>query len=152
MITRLLLAAAVASAVLLAKADDQNDTLKALSFDTPSARLLIDTRGGAIAEFRLKRSEVNPLNWAAPGEADFAPHAFGHFLCLDRWGPPSDAEGKRGMPYHGEASNVRWTVQQTPITTNGMLEAIMSAKLPRAGLSVRRTIRMSPQNAVFSVR
>ncbi len=146
------LAVALALIAFVARADDQLGASKILLFDTTAARLLVDTRGGAIAEFRLKRSEVNPLNWGAPSHSDFGPHAFGHFLCLDRWGPPSAAEGKRGMPYHGEASNVRWTIQQMPIETNGMLEASMSAKLPRAGISVRRIIRMSPQNPVFTVQ
>ncbi len=151
MITRLLLAAAIVSTTFCIRAEDQTNSVNTLLFDTSVARLLIDTRGGDIGEFRLKRSELNPLNWAAPTTAEFAPHAFGHFLCLDRWGPPSEAEGKRGMPYHGEASNVRWTVQQMPVKTNGMIEGIMNAKLPLAGLSVRRTIRMSPQNTVFTM-
>jgi hypothetical protein len=29
----------------------------------------------------------------------------GHFLALDGFGAPSDAEGKAGMPFHGEASH-----------------------------------------------
>jgi len=84
MITRLLIASAIVSAALFARAADQNDAPRTILFDTALARLLIDTRGGAIGEFRLKRSEINPLNWAALGTGDFAPHGFGHFLCLDR--------------------------------------------------------------------
>jgi hypothetical protein len=152
MTTRPFLIAAFFSLTLVIKAQESKDEPKTIVFDTFAARLVIDTRGGAIGEFRLKKSDVNPLNWGAPGLSEFAPHGFGHFLCLDRWGPPSKAEGEHGMPYHGEASNVRWTVQQAPINTNGMMEAIMSAKLPKAGFSVRRTIRMSPQNTVFTVR
>jgi hypothetical protein len=152
MITRPLLTAAFFSLILFTEAQEAKDEPKTVLFDTLAARLVIDTRGGAIGEFRLKRSEVNPLSWGTPGSNDFAPHGFGHFLCLDRWGPPSKAEGGRGMPYHGEASNVRWAVEQTPIDTNGMMEAIMSAKLPKAGFTMRRTIRMSPQNSVFTVR
>lgn len=152
MIKRLLLTAAFFCLTLFIQAQEAMEEPKTVVFDTFATRLVIDTRGGAIGEFRLKRTEINPLNWGAPGTPDFAPHGFGHFLCLDRWGPPSKSEGERGMPYHGEASNVRWTVQQAPVKTNSMLEAVMSAKLPKAGLSVRRTIRMSPENTVFTVR
>jgi len=109
-------------------------------------RLVVDVNGGAIGEFRRYGREVNPLAWATPDPGDTSVRGFGHFLCLDRWGPPSEAEGARGMPYHGEATHVRWTV-----TREAGPEAEMTARLPKAGLAIRRTVRLSEREPVFMV-
>ena len=128
------------------------DGRRSLVFDTAVGRLVVDLSGGAIGEFRSKQSEVNPLNWGRPKAGDTAIRGFGHFLCLDRWGPASDAEAARGMPYHGEAANVEWKVAREIAEGDGVLEAEMGAKLPKSGLSVRRVVRMSRANLVFRVR
>ena len=75
----------------------------------------------------------------------------GHFLCLDRWGPPSEAERRNGMPFHGEASRVMWRLAVPPRVIAEHLEAEMSAVLPLAGLQVVRRIRSSQNAAFFSV-
>ena len=54
-----------------------------------------------ISDFHLSDLAVNPLTWDSKGK-DPEPRPMGHFLCLDRWGAPSPAEEKNGMPYHGE--------------------------------------------------
>jgi hypothetical protein len=118
-----------------------------------AARVVLDLRGGSIGDFRLKGAELNPLNWAAPSVEDASVHGFGHFLCLDRWGPPSAAEGARGIPYHGEAAHVEWKVASDVAKQGGgVIEAQLAAALPKAGLSVRRIIRLSANQAVFTVR
>lgn len=97
------------------------------AFENPAAKLSVDPKGGVIREFRFKNG-VNPL------------HAFfGHFLCCDRWGPPTAAEAKNGMPDHGEAWRVTWTPEG-------------EAVLPLAGLAVRREIRLHATEAVALVR
>lgn len=133
--------------VFLNHAADQSGR-QTVVLESTNARVTIDLGGGAIGEFRLRDLPLNPLNWAAPGPEDQAVRGFGHFLCLDRWGPASDAEAARGMPYHGEASNVRWQTAGTPTRT----EAVMSARLPKARLSIRRTVRLSPAEPFFVVR
>jgi len=133
-------------------AEELVDGRRSLVFDTPVARLVVDLAGGAIGEFRSKNSEINPLSWAHPKAGDTSIHGFGHFLCLDRWGPASDAEAALGMPYHGEASNVEWSIAHDVKENGGVLEAEMRAKLPKAGLSARRAVRMSRLNLVFKVR
>jgi len=125
---------------------------KTVVLEGNAARLVIDLGGGALSDFRLAGSELNPLSWGTPKAGDGAAHAFGHFLCLDRWGPPSEAEGARGMPYHGEASNVEWALVQPPMEKNGARETRISARLPKAGLSVTRIVRLSQANAAFQVR
>lgn len=116
------------------------------------AQVTMDLAGGSIGEFRLKDRELNPLNWAAPREGEQGVRGFGHFLCLDRWGPPSDAEGRNGMPYHGEAPNVHWQSQREVRTEAGFVTASASARLPLAGLSVKRTLRLSTTQAYCVVR
>ncbi|MBN8245901.1 MAG: hypothetical protein J0L84_00495 [Verrucomicrobia bacterium] len=117
-----------------------------------SVRLVADLAGGSIGEFRFRDSELNPLRWNPPAAGDLGIRGFGHFLCLDRWGPPSDAEGARGMPYHGEAAHVRWQPVVPPHAEGASSVAEMSASLPIAGLSVRRQIRVSATSPVARVR
>ena len=116
------------------------------------ARLEIDLAGGALGAFERTGSGVNPLGWGVPKSGDVAPHGHGHFLCLDRWGPPSKAEGAQGMPYHGEASSVTWQLDQPPTESSGILSTVMSARLPIAGLAVRRTVQLASGAAFFVVR
>lgn len=116
-----------------------------------SARLLVEIGGGAISDFHLVEQKLNPLSWRESSSAP-GPHWAGHFLCLDRWGPPSEAEGHNGMPFHGEASRVEWQILQGPDSRNGRIVVDMAATLPLAGLKVTRQIRMSQKDAFFSVR
>jgi hypothetical protein len=55
------------------------------------------------------------------------------------------------MPYHGEAAHVVWSVIRGPTTGTGNLEAEASARLPKAGLSIRRILRLSQQAAACGV-
>lgn len=105
-----------------------------------AASLRIALQGGVLTDFHLAGDAVNPLR------------GMGHFLCLDRWGPPSEAEGRNGMPFHGEASKVEWRVTRQPEHRNGGIEAEMTAILPLAGLEVKRQIRMSETAALVVVR
>ena len=125
---------------------------KSLVIESQAARLVVDVSGGAIGDFHLKGSELNPLHWATPQPGETSILGFGHFLCLDRWGPPSEAEGAKGMPYHGEAAHVEWTIARDAMDQNGVIEAEMTALLPKAEFSVRRSFRMSSKAAVFMVR
>lgn len=120
---------------------------KSVVLESAAARIVLDLSGGAIREFKFKDQEINPLSWNTPGAGDSSIHGFGHFLCLDRWGPPSDAEGKLGMPYHGEASNVPWQIE-----IDQPRAAVIAARLPKAGLSVRRTVSIDSGEALVYVK
>jgi hypothetical protein len=115
-----------------------------------NAQLVIDLAGGSIENFHRKDNTLNPLVW---GDKDDKPNprAMGHFLCLDRWGPPSDAELKNGMPFHGEAANVVWQTLRAPAEQKGSIHAEMSAQLPMAGLSIKRSIDLSATQSCFTV-
>ncbi len=122
--------------------------LLALAQDRPQhvvsndkAEAIFDLGGGSFVSFKLKDNPINPLRWLGPGDEKQTNRPMAHFLCLDRWGQPSDAEIKNGMPFHGEATRVPWKVADN----------LMSASLPMAGLDVSRSIKLDPQAALVSV-
>lgn len=122
------------------------------------ARAVIDLAGGSIASFQKGETGLNPLQWdsllqsaANPDENSLKPRSMGHFLCLDRWGPATEAELAHGMGWHGEASRVHWEVPSQPLEKGGWIESELSAALPLAGLSVVRTIRLHNLDALFVV-
>lgn len=121
------------------------DGRPALALESPAARVILDLAGGGIVDFRLTSDGVNPLAWDSGAGPGARPR--GHFLCLDRWGQPSDAEGKNGMPFHGEATAVRWKAKP-----HGGASGEMQARLPMAGLTVRREASLSGDAAVVTVR
>ncbi len=122
-----------------------------LVLESKLVQLVVDLGGGSFTDFHLKSQGLSPLHW---GDTDnsTAPRPMGHFLCLDRWGQPSEAEEKNGMPFHGEAANVAWQVVQSPQEREGNVEAKIAADLPLAGLKVKRTIALSASGTFFVVR
>lgn len=116
-----------------------------LILDGKAAQLVVDLGGGSFVDFRLSSHSINPLQFDPRESVVLKP--LGHFLCLDRWGPPTEAEKLNGMFFHGEASRVQWKVLERPALKDGFLEAEMSALLPLAGLEVTRTIRLSNSSA-----
>ena len=125
---------------------------RSVVLENESARLVVDLAGGSLGEFRLQGSDLNPLQWGTPRPGETGIRGFGHFLCLDRWGPASAAEAAKGMPYHGEAAHVEWSVVRGAAPREGALEAQLAARLPLAGFSIRRTLRLSAQGAACAVR
>src|SRR6476646_8048256 len=105
--------------------------------ESPAATLLIDLGGGSIVDFHLPGGGLNPLRWLGPGDENAALRPMAHFLCLDRWGQPSEAELRNGMPFHGEAARIRWREVDAPERSDGRIVAAMGATLPMAGLEVR---------------
>ena len=122
-----------------------------------AAKLTVEANGGAFTEFRLSGSDVNPLavDWSEVATTLFGFELTypwrGHFLCLDRFGFPSERELENGMPFHGEASQVKWEVVSEPSAAEGAISARMRCALPMAGLEVHRTMRLSEETAVLSV-
>ena len=121
-----------------------------LVLESKSAKVVVDLGGGSISEFRLAGHTLNPLTWDSKGDPA-SPRPMGHFLCLDRWGQPSAAEQKNGMPFHGEASRVLWRAVSQPVPEAGAVTAEMIASLPMAGLDVTRRIRLSNEAPLLLV-
>ncbi len=127
-----------------------------LVMETRSSRLVIELAGGGITEFRPFKGGINPFTWdSAKGDDKQQETARqrGHFICLDRWGPASEAEASIGMPPHGEASRVNWELTDLPAGTGEQVQqATMQADLPLAGLRIQRTINMDQASSVFHVK
>lgn len=124
---------------------------RSMVFESRVAQLIVDIAGGSFTNFHLRGQGLSPINWGETEETT-APRPAGHFLCLDRWGAPSEAEEKNGMPFHGEAAHVVWQVLKAPEEKGGKVSAEMSAVLPLAGLNVKRRIELSNSGAFFTVK
>jgi hypothetical protein len=134
------------------------DERPTLNLNGKAAQLVVDLGGGSIADFHLGKDGLNPLQWDSwsfsetpEDEPPMEPRSMGHFLCLDRWGPATEAELALGMGWHGEASRTWWSIHQEPVSKSGHIEAKMAAILRLAGLKVERTIRLQNKQAIFTV-
>jgi len=134
----------VIAALLLAAAAFAQ-TRPIVTLEGAAARVVIDKRGGSIVTFEFKDQKLNPLKWNSdqPGTE---PRSMAHFLCLDRWGQPSDAELKAGMPFHGEATRVEWDATES--STDSVR---MGAHLPMANFDVVRRARVHGSQALLLV-
>jgi hypothetical protein len=79
------------------------------------------------------------------------PEYKGHFVCFDRWGPPSEGEKANGFIHHGEVNTVKWKVLAGPQKSNGMLTTSMTCTLPIGGLQLTRKVEMPENDPVFHV-
>jgi hypothetical protein len=143
--------AAFIMALVMAPAQVVTDGRRAVRLESQAATLVIDLGGGSIVDFHLSSGGLNPLRWLGPEDADKALRPMAHFLCLDRWGPPTAAELRNGMPFHGEASRVEWKQLGANERQAGRIVALMEATLPIAGLEVRRTVGLSESASFFTV-
>jgi hypothetical protein len=128
---------------------------RAATIENSHLRVTVLHEGGHIAEIFDKERGVNPL-WTPPWPSiehssyDRAIHdmygggvdapllagIMGHNLCVDIFGGPSDEEAAAGLPVHGEASKVRYTVHATST------ELVLHADLPLANLRINRRIEL----------
>jgi hypothetical protein len=66
---------------------------------------------------------------------------FGHFVCVDGFGPSSLEEAKAGLPMHGEAHQQICTIRQQS-KAGKVLTVVLSAELPLVQETLTRTLRM----------
>ena len=148
MTRRTLLTAAAAAGAASAQQQTLHKGRRSVVLKGDEATLTIDILGGSFVDFRLNGKDLNPLVWANDGPAD-QPRSMSHFLCLDRWGQPSQAEAANGMQGHGEATKVAWETISQPSKKGKGVEARQTALLPMAGIRVSRITRVS--GAAFHV-
>lgn len=137
---------------------DRYKNRDAVILESSSASLVTTIGGGCIVDFHLNRPDaLNPLNWSLSDlgteEPDYSkPEPAGIFICYDRWGSPSPKEAENGMPFHGEASHVFWTVDS--VTQEGELgpSLQMSCDLPIAGLALERQVVLDREAPVAFVQ
>jgi hypothetical protein len=124
----------------------------------------VSREGGHIAEIIEKKSGVNPL-WKPPwpsiepsthsaashpeygddSESKLLSGILGHNLCLDIFGPPSDAEYAAGVTVHGESSVALYEIEVSGV------RMIANAHLPLAQLGFERELELAP-NGVVKIR
>jgi hypothetical protein len=139
-----------------------------ISIGNETASLAVDLYGGAIVDFHLHDGDINPFTFKLSPE-DMPEHNRsgasyrGHFICLGRWGPPTEGEIKAGIPDHGQAANLMWKQkhQSSPLERGRAASAAagvcstssiqMSVTTPLEGLKIERTIQLDNANAVFKV-
>lgn len=147
-----ILAQAAAISTLFVVPIPADDEIVVLRGETSQVSVAVG--GGGIVEFRFLDQQTNPLNWDIGDlepKPDGKPYLRGHFVCLDRWGTPSDAEKKHGMPFHGEAPRIVWEVVQPARRREGEFVTKMKCTLPMAGLQMQRTMRLDMKSPVLSV-
>lgn len=110
--------------------------------------LKIDPAGGAYVDFHLKERPLNPINWVIKDESQ--PPFKGHFLCFDRWGPPTEAERSNGFVHHGEASTLQWELLNSPRAC-ATRQGTMRCTLPMGRLELTRQISLMGEEPVFLV-
>jgi len=80
--------------------------MKQVQLENSKVVLQVNLSGGAYSDFHLKENPLNPINWKTVNPEE--PPFMGHFLCLDRRGPPSEAEKANGFRHHGEVTIEDW--------------------------------------------
>ena len=118
-----------------------------------TVELSLDLNGGAIIDFHLKSSGINPLSFCYPQDEmpennkNGAPYQ-GHFLCLGRWGEPSIGERNAGLPDHGQFANMQWEVNDS--SKNEFIG--MQANSLLEGLKINREIYLDQENPLYLVK
>ena len=133
--------AALASGLSIAAAQQSAvtpDAAKSFVLANNKISVTIDAIGARLARVILK--DGPPMNPLA---------SMGHFLALDGFGAPSDAESAAGMPFHGEASHQAFRIVRDDSAGNAH-RVTMQANLPLAQESFTRTAEIvEGENLVY---
>jgi hypothetical protein len=147
---------------------------KAYLLENGAVRLVTLTGGGHIAEFRFVDaspfSHLNPL-WVPPWKT-MEPYNYreklhsrsygsllegkllsgiaGHNICLDYFGPPTQAETQQGLSQHGEAPMLKWWKTDSR-TGRQKASLTLSTRLPAAGLSFSRNMQLQRGSPVIYI-
>jgi len=129
--------------------DKQSKTYSIMKIGNSKIDLFVNLNGGSYFDFHLKELPVNPINFRGtnPGDEIY----MGHFLCFDRWGPPSFAEKANGLRHHGEVNTQSWKLLNAPQIIDGRSTSSMMCALPMAGLQLTRKIELSADEPVFYI-
>lgn len=111
-----------------------------------------DLHGGAITEFSfLHGNQTNPLSFSFTKEQMPANNRMGavyqgHFICLPRWGEPTETQIQQGFPNHGHFANMYWTAEKK---SKHFLH--MHAQSNMEEIQVNRVIELNKDVALFTV-
>lgn len=120
-----------------------------LIFKGTEGQLVLQTFGSGITNFSYLKQGINPLSWGVksyqlPKNNQVGPDLRGHFLCLGRWGAPTEGEIKRGIPHNGEVNTQRWAVSKRSATS-----AKLSVMAPLDNYFVTREIETTSEGTSF---
>jgi hypothetical protein len=126
----------------------------AVQLENSSIQVTVLVDGGHVAEILDKTSGVNPLwipPWTDEESVDFGDNAetrllrgiMGHNVCLDLFGPPSEAEAAAGVVAHGEGGILPYEFEAADGGT------ICRCDLPSSQLRFERKIRLEGNCALF---
>ena len=132
--------------------ETQSDQDTFLVLRNDSVTLSISRLGGAIVGFYLNNQQLNPLDWKVlpndmPENNQKGAPFQGQFLCIGRWGSPTEGEKRAGIPHNGEPSNRWW--KKNSLLLPGMLK--MSVHAPLEQWQVNRRIKLYQNQACFEV-
>lgn len=125
-----------------------------IRFEGSQATLQMDTWGNAFSSWTMKGQTVNPYDWSLkpldmPKNNQVGPPFRGHFLCVGRWGAPSDGEIAKGIPHNGEVNTLRWKVAGLP--NKDSLVAKTELTLPREQMLVKRKVKVHATGTSYQV-
>jgi hypothetical protein len=123
-----------------------------ITLNNLNSQLSIDLLGGAIVDFHTEATKINPFTWKVttaqmPDNNKSGAIFQGHFLCLGRWGAPTEGEMKAGVPHNGQAGRDRWKLE----TSEKSGAAKMTANAPLDGITVERIVQMDAKSAAYKV-
>jgi hypothetical protein len=133
---------------------------KAICLESDTLQVITLTGCGHLASVRIPDVDVNPMwepPWAGiepedwdldrhvpiygPGEGRLLASLAGHSLCLNHFGDLSETEIEANGYFHGEASNLPWTVFDQR-AADGEARLDYGLELPEARMRFQRTLRI----------
>ncbi len=136
--------------ILAAQAQDG----KPLVLENKEVKLVIQTQGSGITDFVLRDKPVNPLAWKLrpeqmPRNNQSGPPFAGHFLCVGRWGSPSEGEIAAGIPHNSEANTLTWNWLEKPKSDKQKTTASWNISMPLDQYSVTRKVHFPAVGSWF---
>lgn len=121
-------------------------------------RLVVLKTGGSFPSITLagESQPTNPM-WDSiradreQGRPERATGAVGHFVCVDGFGPPSEAERRAGLEGHGEAHRLAWSTEFAG-ELDGASVLRQAVMLPRVSEVLRRELRLRAGESVVYVK
>lgn len=131
-LTRTMLAVLAIGPMLAAQETTTLDGRPVMVVANDKLSLTIRTDGGSMVRLVMRDDpdQVNPMHTG-----------LGHFVCVDGFGPTSAEERQAGLPMHGEANRVPWTLVSST-RRNGTVSVSFAAHLPLVHENFQRTIHL----------
>ena len=147
---KLLIAVSLFFSLLSLKAQDNTP----LIFENKEAKLVVQTLGSVITEFVLKNKPINPLSWKLrpdqmPKNNQSGPPFAGHFLCVGRWGSPSEGEIAAGIPHNSEANTLSWSLVDKSSSDKSKTTARWTLSMPLDQYKVTRKVHFPTAGSWF---